>query len=62
MWIHQPWVAQCTHWMSIVVPQREPFQLHPASLVLYFAAEPTYDVWVGGRLLDSPCVLEERRE
>lgn len=29
------------------------------SLVLCFAVEPTYNVRVGGRLLDSPCVLEK---
>lgn len=29
------------------------------SLLLYFAMEPTYNVWVGGGLLDSPCVLEK---
>lgn len=30
------------------------------SLGLCFATEPTYNVWVGGRLLDSPCVLEKK--
>lgn len=29
------------------------------SLLLYFAIEPTYSVWVGGRSLGSPCVLEK---
>ena len=29
------------------------------SLVLYFAIEPTYNVWMGGTVLDSPCALEK---
>lgn len=66
--IHQQGVAQCTHWLSISVQQtsdhkESPFSvILPRSLVLHFAIEPTCNIWVGGRLLDSPCVLEKKGE
>lgn len=66
VWTQQPWIAQCmaldvSSWVQQTSDHKEsPFSFALAwSLVLYFAIEPTYNVWVGGRLLDSPCVLEK---
>ena len=60
------WIAQClaldvSSWGQQTGDHSEsPFGLALAgSLILHFAIESTYNVWVGGRLLDSSCVLEK---
>ena len=53
-------------WMSVLGPRTSDHNERLFSsalawtLVLYFATEPAYNVWVGGRLLDPPCVLGKK--